>query len=371
MDITSLKSKIVRLLKKTETARNHKRKAAEAKSFKENQQQEEAFDTRNLGTRMVPVDKIVGSVGRYHDFDDKFRLKEHVPHDRLQNIKKAMREGRPMPPVDLYQIKDEYYVLDGNHRVSAAKEMRYAAIDARIVEFIPSKNTLENILYREKAGFSEQTGLPYAIELTEIGQYAHLALQISKHRRYLEQVQGERVSFENAALDWYKTIYLPLVGVIEKGRLIDSFPERTIADLYAYISSHQWEKGLTRKYGTGIDELIPKDMEDFRKKMSNKKEYEYPEMRREITAFVLMNVSAKKEQHIMEKLYALHEVREIHSVHGDVDILVKAVLTRDLLSSDAEIIGQFVNKRIRQIPGVISTQTLIPASSKIRKDERG
>jgi hypothetical protein len=371
MDITSLKSKIVRLLKKAETPRNHKRKAAEAKSFKENQQQEEAFDTRNLGTRMVPLDKIVGSVGRYHDFDDTFRLKDHVPHDRLQNIKKAIRDGQPMPPVDLYQIKDEYYVLDGNHRVSAAKEFGYGAIDARIMEFIPSKNTLENILYREKAGFSEKTGLPQAIELTEIGQYVHLALQVSKHRRYLEQVHGERVSFENAALDWYKTIYLPLVGVIEKARLIDSFPERTIADLYAYISSHQWEKGLTRRYGTGIDELIPKDMEDFRKKMSNKKENEYPEMQREITAFVLLNVSAKKENHIIEKLYALHEAREIHSVHGDVDILVKAVLTRDLLSSDAEIIGQFVSKRIRQIPGVISTQTLIPASSKIKEDKRG
>ena len=371
MDITYLKSKIARLFKKTKTARNQKRKVAEAKSFKENQQQEEAFDTRDLGTRMVPVDKIVGSVGRYHDFDDKFRLKDHVPHDRLQNIKKAIREGQPMPPVDLYQIKNEYYVLDGNHRVSAAKEFGYGTIDARIVEFIPSKNTLENILYREKADFSEKTGLPYAIELTEVGQYAHLALQISKHRLFLEQVQGKRVSFENAVLDWYKTIYLPLVGVIEKGRLIDSFPERTIADLYAYISSHQWEKGLTRKYGTGIDQLIPKDMEDFRKKMSTKKEFEYPEMQREITAFVLMNVSAKKEHHIMEKLYALHEVREIHSVHGDVDILVKAILTRDLLSSDAEIIGQFVSDRIRQIPGVISTQTLIPASSKIKEDECG
>jgi DNA-binding Lrp family transcriptional regulator len=371
MDITSLKSKIVRLLKKAETARNHKRKTAEAKSFKKNQQQEEAFDTRNLGTRMVPLDKIVGSVGRYHDFDDKFRLKGHVPHDRLQNIKKAIRDGQPMPPVGLYQIKDEYYVLDGNHRVSAAKEFGYGEIEARILEFIPSKNTLENILYRERAGFSEQTGLPHAIELTEVGQYAHLALQISKHRRFLEQVQEKPVSFENAALDWYRTIYLPLIGVIEKGRLIDAFPERTIADLYAYISSHQWEKGLTRRYGTGIDELIPRDMEDFRKKMSNKKENEYPEMQREITAFVLLNVSARKEQHIMEKLYGLQEVREIHSVHGDVDILVKAVLTRDLLSSDAEIIGQFVSDRIRQIPGVISTRTLIPASSKIKEDKRG
>jgi len=371
MDLTYLKSTILKLLKHIKSVGYHKGETAEAKSFKENQQKEEAFDSRDLGTQMVPIDKIVGSVGRYHDFDDKFRLKNHVPHDRLQNIKKAIRDGQPMPPVELYQIKDEYYVLDGNHRVSAAKEMRYGAIDARIVAFIPSKNTLENILYREQADFSEKTRLPYTIQLTEIGQYAHLAEQISMHRRFLKQGEAKDVSFENAALDWYKTIYLPLVEIIEKGHLIDSFPQRTIGDLYAYISSHQWEKGQTQKCGTSIDQLIPKDMEDFRKQMSNNKEFEYPEMQRSITVFVLMKVSAKKEPHIMEKLYVLPEVREIHSVHGEVDILVKAVLTRDLLSSDAEIIGRFVSDRVAQISGVISTQTLIPGSSRVKENESG
>ena len=107
-------------------------------------------------------------------------------------------------------------------------------------------------------------------------------------------------------------------------------------------------------------------MENFGKKMSDKKEAEYPEMKREITAFVLMNVSGKKEDRILEKLYTLEEVREIHSVHGDVDILAKIVLTRDLVSSDAETIGSFVHNKLRQIPGVISTQTLIPGFSKIK-----
>ena len=92
------------------------------KSFKEDQQREAAFDTRQRGSRMVPLEQIVGSVGRYHDFDDKFRLKQHVPPERLQSIKQAMREGKPLPPVRLYQIKGDYYVLDGNHRIAAAKD---------------------------------------------------------------------------------------------------------------------------------------------------------------------------------------------------------------------------------------------------------
>jgi DNA-binding Lrp family transcriptional regulator len=69
---------------------------------------------------------------------------------------------------------------------------------------------------------------------------------------------------------------------------------------------------------------------------------------------------------LIEKLYALDEVKEIYSVHGDVDLLVKVELTRDLLSSDAEIISQFVHERVRQLPGIISTNTLIPGFSKIK-----
>ncbi len=39
-----------------------------------------------------------------------------------------MRQGRPLGPVKLYQIKDDYYVLDGNHRISAAKELNHDEI---------------------------------------------------------------------------------------------------------------------------------------------------------------------------------------------------------------------------------------------------
>jgi DNA-binding Lrp family transcriptional regulator len=102
--------------------------------------------------------------------------------------------------------------------------------------------------------------------------------------------------------------------------------------------------------------------------MSNKKEFEYPEMQREIIVFILMNISGKKGSRIIEKLYALEEVREVHSVHGNVDILAKIVLTRDLISSDAETIWNFVNNKVGQITGIVSTQTLIPGFSKIKEN---
>jgi DNA-binding Lrp family transcriptional regulator len=103
--------------------------------------------------------------------------------------------------------------------------------------------------------------------------------------------------------------------------------------------------------------------------MADIKDAEYPEMKQDINVFILINAQAKKENKLMEKLFELEEVKEVHSVHGDVDLIVKAVLTRDLLSSDAEIISQFVHEQARQLPGVISTKTLIPGVSKIKVPE--
>jgi hypothetical protein len=335
------------------------------KSFKEVQKKEAAYETRDRGIRSVALKQIVGSVGRYHDFDERFRIRPHVPVERLDKIKSRMREGKMLPPVKLYQIKKEYYALDGNHRIAAANELGYDEIQAKVTEFIPSKGSLENLLYREKAKFDDQTQLPYTIELTDFGQYEQLIDQISRHRDFLAQKGTATVTLPDAAKDWYKTVYQPLMAIIKKGGLIEHFPGRTLADLYTFISVHQWEKndhGL--RYGIGISELVPKTMEAFREKMANLKETEYPEMLREITAFVLINVAAKKEMRLVDKLFKLEEVKEVHSVHGNVDVIAKIVLKRDLVSSDAETIGDFVHNKIRQISGVVSSQTLIPGYSK-------
>jgi len=356
-----------RLLHRIKAAWERYQQPDVVKSFNADQQKELAYDSVPRGTRRVPLAQIVGSVGRYQDFDSQFRPMNHLATERYQKIRQALRDGRTLPPVKLYQIKDKFYVLDGNHRIAAAKELKHDDILATILEFIPSKETLENILYAQRSRFIEETRLPYAIALTEVGQYDHLLAQIAQHREYLEKSGQASVGLDAAAADWYETIYRPLVTIIRKGNLLRLFPQRTLDDLYAYISFHQWELGRKRKYGIGIDRLIPNNMEAFREKMANTCKTEYPEMLREITAFVLMNVVAKNEETIMAKLFTLKEVREIHSIHGDADVLAKVVLTRDLLSSDAEIISEFVHVQMRQIPGVVSTKTLIPGRSMIKE----
>ena len=64
-----------------------------------------------------------------------------------------------MPPISLYQIKEDYFILDGHHRFRAARELGRSHIRSRIVELLPSKNTLENNLYIERIGFRDKAGL--------------------------------------------------------------------------------------------------------------------------------------------------------------------------------------------------------------------
>ena len=61
---------------------------------------------------MVPLEKIVGSVGRYHDFDNQFNTNTHNVDERLKAILKAMRIGKNLPPISLYQIKEDFFILD-------------------------------------------------------------------------------------------------------------------------------------------------------------------------------------------------------------------------------------------------------------------
>jgi uncharacterized ParB-like nuclease family protein len=334
--------------------------------FRDEQRNEGAYDYRDRGLQTVALKQIVGSVNRYLDFDSEFRLKKDKPKERLTAIREAVNRAKPLPPVDLFKIKNKYFVLDGNHRIAVAKEQGFKDINARVVEFLPSRETPENVLYRKRNQFVEKTGLPDSIVLTEPNQYGQLLGQIEKHRQHLEQQEGRTVSFVEAADDWQATIYRPLSKMIANAGLASAFPHRTVADLYTYISVHQWERGHPHSYGSVIDGVITKDMEEFRDAMKNKPESDYPEMRQEITVFVLMNITTKKELPIIDKLMALEEVREVHSVHGSIDLIAKIVLTRDLVSSDAEVVTLFVQDKIRHIPGILSTQTLIPGLSRVK-----
>lgn len=81
----------------------------------------------------VSINKIVGSESRAHDFDKQFRPLVSHTRDRWVGVAIAYRRGINLPPVELIQVGDEYYVRDGHHRISVAKTYGQATIEARIV----------------------------------------------------------------------------------------------------------------------------------------------------------------------------------------------------------------------------------------------
>ena len=101
----------------------------------------EADNRVYLGRRVVPVERIVGSVDRYADFDRAFLPARTGLQTKWKRIDRAFNRAEELPPVNLYKIGDEYFVLDGNDRVSVARYQGVEMIDPEVVELRPRKTT--------------------------------------------------------------------------------------------------------------------------------------------------------------------------------------------------------------------------------------
>ena len=100
-----------------------------------------ANNRNHLGTKVVEVEKIVGTVGRRRDFDRSFLPNRASVQERWKRIDRAFHRAEDLPPVELYKIGDTYFVLDGNHRVSVARYHGIQMIEATVTEFFPARVT--------------------------------------------------------------------------------------------------------------------------------------------------------------------------------------------------------------------------------------
>jgi hypothetical protein len=89
------------------------------------------------GMRLVEVDEIVGSVGRWRDFDRSFLPARASMGQRWKRIDRAFQRGEDLPPVELYKIGEAYFVVDGHHRVSVARYHEVPTVEAAVAEFHP------------------------------------------------------------------------------------------------------------------------------------------------------------------------------------------------------------------------------------------
>lgn len=225
---------------------------------------------RYLGLQTIPLDKIVGSVGRYRDFDRAFLPINKSNNQRWINIQVARYEDVELPPIDVYKIGDVYFVKDGNHRVSVARKRSQFSIDAIVTEIdVPISLTSDIGLAeiqqkRTYAEFIQQTRLAQHrqnvdLELSLPDEYGRLLDHIQKHQFYLGLEQSQSVSFETAVLSWYDTVYLPLVNEIKSNELDKQFPNRTLTDLYWWVSEYQW----LRKESTIDEDKVEQEAHTF------------------------------------------------------------------------------------------------------------
>ena len=222
-----------------------------------------AVNQTELGLQEVPLDAIIGSVNRTGDFDRNFAPLSADDGSRWANVKAAMTSPftHGVPPVSLYKIGEAYFVLDGNHRVSIAKEMGLDTIEAYVTEVktkvpLSSSFTLEELVEKAaQADFLENTHLDRILpgvdlSLKQIDNYPLLEEHINVHRYYMGIEQNQEVDHETAARDWYERVYLPVVRVIESSGLHDEFAHLSLTDLYLLVLDKQHH--LQERLGTAL-----------------------------------------------------------------------------------------------------------------------
>ncbi len=216
------------------------------------------------GLQTVEIDKIVGSLNRYHDFDRAFLPLRATAErtERLQRLQQALEKGEILPPVRLYQVGNVYFVEDGHHRVAAARRQGAKEIDAEVIEFDsniplePGVTTKDILIKAEYADFLERTHLDklrpeQRIEFTEPGRYRVLLEHIDVHRYFLGLEKHREIPYEEAVVSWYDNVYKPLVEAFRRLGILKRFPGRTEADLYVWVSRHLYY--LRERYGPDVD----------------------------------------------------------------------------------------------------------------------
>lgn len=250
------------------------------------------------GVMPIPIKKIVGSLGRYRDFNREFlpRKKEHDA--KYLSVLMAVKSGIELPPVQVYQVRDRYFVIDGHHRISVAKfEQKKEFVDADVIEIRfdlildPKKKykvsteearlfliTLEAETFQKKTGLRNSI-LIYPLLVTELTSFGKLNEEIMDFRKNYDgsSLSGKDVVY--ASLLWYENRFLPAIKSIFEEDILKHFPQRTYTDLYVWMNLHKYYLSQKAGYDVGFDytkkdflkrfsppgflEVLPNSMKDF------------------------------------------------------------------------------------------------------------
>ena len=253
-------------------------RSTELLSYEDVRKKLRALEGSGSQLREIPLDAIVGSVGRYTDFTRDFLPRSDSDKSRWARVMEETIGPTGLPPIDVYQIGDVYFVLDGNHRVSVARSLEATYIQAYVTEvrtrvpLTPDIQPDDLIVKAEYAKFLEETQIDKLrpdsdLSLTLPGQYPILEEHISVHRYFMGIDEQREVPYEEAVSHWYDTVYIPIAEIIQERGILHHFPGRTVADLYLWLSKHKVQ--LKEEIGwevtsvTAVDDLASRQSSEL------------------------------------------------------------------------------------------------------------
>jgi hypothetical protein len=223
------------------------------------------------GLQDVPLDQIVGSVGRYHEFTRHFLPKRTIKEERWSNVYAQTIGDHGLPPVELYKVDDVYFVRDGNHRVSVARQLGAKTIQAEVIElptpigFRPDLTPEEIDATTCYAEFLNEARplFPYlqpgTFRLSHPTAYNDLLGHINLYQCVEACAKAREIALTEAAAEWFERVYVPVIETIRAYGIMQTlFPNCTETDLYLWVTEHlsECEQEL-------MDKVQPEPLNDF------------------------------------------------------------------------------------------------------------
>jgi hypothetical protein len=232
---------------------------ADLLQFEEVHQKLRLTNVHYLGLQDIPLDQIVGSVGRYQDFTRAFLPRRDNLKARWSQVQRLVTTGGGLPPIELYKVGQVYFVRDGNHRVSVARQQRAPTIQAQVWEYetqvpLTADTDLDDWLRKTAhAAFVERTQLAslcpdVRIRLTQPDGYEQLLCDIEAYQQVLSTIDERQVAFDEAVTLWCEMRYAPIIDIIRQHHILQEFPGRTESDLFLWLGRNQQELESRYKY---------------------------------------------------------------------------------------------------------------------------
>jgi hypothetical protein len=217
---------------------------------------------RRLGLQPIPLDSIVGTVDRGREFDRSFRPTSNRTRTRWERIATALRQGKSMPPIDVYRIDSLHFVKDGHHRVSVARAMGFESIDAYVTEVLttvapdPDAKGIDLPLKSHERLFRERVPLPpearVRIKLSDEWRYAGLAEGVEAWGFRVMQERGEFMSRDEVASAWFHEEYRPVIEMLREADLLRHGTEteayiRVATLRFLTLGTHEWTQEVIER----------------------------------------------------------------------------------------------------------------------------